>query len=146
MSAHLSCARQMKLDLKLPLKPKLKLTRQQREKRGRDAESAAALWLRLKGYRILDRRVKTPRGEIDLIASKGKMLIFVEVKAREEMGKALEAVTPDLQRRVQDAANIWVSRKPKLANWLWRFDIVLIAPGGVPRHMRDAWRAEAPRT
>jgi putative endonuclease len=136
----------MKLDLKLPLKPKLKLTRQQREKRGRDAESAAALWLRLKGYRILDRRVKTPKGEIDLIATKGKMLIFVEVKARDEMGKALEAVTPDLQRRVQDAANIWVSRKPKLASWLWRFDIVLIAPGGLPRHMRDAWRAEAPRT
>ena len=136
----------MKLDLKSPLKTKLKLTRQQREKRGRDAESAAALWLRLKGYRILDRRVKTPKGEIDLIASKGKMLIFVEVKARDEMGKALDAVTPDLQRRVQDAANIWVSRKPKLANWLWRFDIVLIAPGGLPRHMRDAWRAEAPRT
>jgi putative endonuclease len=135
----------MKLDLKSPLKAKITLTRQQREKRGRDAESAAALWLRLKGYRILDRRVKTPKGEIDLIASKGKMLIFVEVKAREEMGKALDAVTPELQRRVQDAANIWVSRKPKLANWLWRFDIVLIAPGGLPRHMRDAWRAEAPR-
>jgi len=136
----------MKFDLKLPMKRKITLTRQQREKRGRDAESAAALWLRLKGYRILDRRVKTPKGEIDLVASKGKMLIFVEVKARDEMGKALDAVTPELQRRVQDAANIWVSRKPKLANWLWRFDIVLIAPGGVPRHMRDAWRAEAPRS
>jgi putative endonuclease len=136
----------MKLDLKSPLKSTLKLTRQQREKRGRDAESAAALWLRLKGYRILDRRVKTPKGEIDLIASKGKMLIFIEVKARDEMGKALEAVTPDLQRRLQDAANYWVSRKPKLGAWLWRFDIVLIAPGGLPRHKRDAWRAEAPRT
>jgi putative endonuclease len=140
----------MKLDLKSRLKSTLqaplKLQRQQREKRGRDAESAAALWLRLKGYRILDRRVKTPRGEIDLIASKGKMLIFVEVKARDEQGKALDAVTPELQRRVQDAANIWVSRKPKLAQHLWRFDIVLIAPGGLPRHMRDAWRAEAPRT
>ena len=136
----------MKLDLKSKLKPPLTLKRQQREKRGRDAETAAALMLRLKGYRILDRRVKTPKGEIDLIASKGKMLVFVEVKARQEQGAALDAVTPELQRRVQDAANIWVSRKPKLAGWLWRFDVVLIAPGGFPRHMKDAWRAQAPRT
>lgn len=135
----------MKIDLRNALKTPLKLQRQQREKRGRDAEQAAALWLRMKGYRILDRRVKTPKGEIDLIASKGRMLVFVEVKAREDRGKALDAVTPDLQRRVQDAANIWVSRRPKLAGWLWRFDVVLIAPGGLPRHMRDAWRAEAPR-
>src|SRR5262245_55959447 len=98
MNAPLSFAKPMKLDLKSRLKSTLKtpltLQRQQREKRGRDAEAAAALWLRLKGYRILDSRVKTPKGEIDLIASKGKMLIFVEVKAREEQGKALDAVTP----------------------------------------------------
>ena len=123
------------------LKPTLKLQRQQRERRGRDAEQAAALWLRLKGYRVLDRRVKTPVGEIDLIALKGKTIVFVEVKARQDMDEALESVTPELRRRVERAANLWVSRKPKLQQQLWRFDIVLLAPGGLPRHMRSAWRA-----
>lgn len=130
--------------LKDPLKalrPTLKLQRQQREKRGRDAEQAAALWLRLKGYRILDRRVKTPVGEIDLVALKARTLVFVEVKARQDMNAALASVTPDLRKRVERAANLWVSRKPKLQQHLWRFDIVLLAPGGLPRHMRSAWRA-----
>ncbi len=120
--------------------------RQGRERRGRQAETAAALWLQLKGYRILDRRVKTPKGEIDLIAAKGRMLVFVEVKQRQKLATALDAVTPDLQRRVQDAARLWVGRHRRHADWLWRFDIVLLAPGRFPRHMPDAWRADAPRT
>jgi putative endonuclease len=123
-------------------RPEFSLQRQQREKRGRDAEQAASLWLRLKGYRILDRRVKTPLGEIDIVAGKGRMLIFVEVKARGEMAKALEAVTMETRRRIQEAARLWVSRRRKLAEHVWRFDIVLLAPGKLPRHMRDAWRAE----
>ena len=131
--------------MKLDLKPDFTLKRQQREKRGRDAETAAALWLQLKGYRILDRRVKTPLGEIDLVASKGKFVIFVEVKARQRLEAALEAVTPELRRRVEQAARLWVGRKRKLQDRLRRFDIVLLAPGRLPRHMPDAWRAEAPR-
>ena len=63
--------------------------RQRAERRGRTGETVAAFWLRLKGYRILATRLRTPVGEIDLIASQGRITAFVEVKAR----AALSAVT-----------------------------------------------------
>lgn len=124
------------------MKPDWTRLRQSRERGGRQAESAAALWLQLKGYRILDRRVRTKGGEIDLIAARGKMLVFVEVKSRKTLEAALDAVTPENRRRIEAAAHLWVSRHRKLQDWLWRFDIVMLAPGRLPRHMRDAWRAE----
>lgn len=116
--------------------------RRLREQQGRRAENAAALWLQMKGYRILARRVRTPDCEIDLIAGKKNMLIFVEVKSRTTQDKAIESVTPDLRRRIEAAARIWVSGRPKVQTHLWRFDIILLAPGRLPRQMRDAWRAE----
>lgn len=112
------------------------------ERKGRRAENAAALWLQMKGYRILDRRARTPACEIDLIATKKNMLVFVEVKSRLTHAAALEAVTPQLRKRLEQAARIWTSSRHKLQNHLWRFDIVLLSPGRLPRHMRDAWRAE----
>lgn len=116
--------------------------RRRRERAGRRAETAAALWLQLKGYRILDRRARMPACEIDLVARKGRMFVFVEVKSRRTMAQALEAVTPQLQTRLEQAANQWVSRRRGAQQDLWRFDVVLLAPGRLPRHMRDAWRAE----
>lgn len=116
--------------------------RRRRELAGRRAETAAALWLQLKGYRILDRRARMPACEIDLIALKGRTLVFVEVKSRKTLAAALEAVTPQLRARLEQAANQWIPRKPKLAQFIWRFDAVLLAPGRLPRHVRDAWRAE----
>ena len=126
----------------LMMKPDWTRIRKARERGGRQAETAAALWLQLKGYRIRDRRVRTKLGEIDLIASKGRMLVFVEVKSRKTQEAALEAVTPETRRRIQQAAELWVGRRRTLQDWLWRFDIVLLAPGRLPRHIRDAWRAE----
>ncbi|MDP3494140.1 MAG: YraN family protein [Hyphomonadaceae bacterium] len=123
-------------------KPENAILRRLREKKGRRAENAAALWLQLKGYRILDRRARTPACEIDLIATKKNMLVFVEVKSRRTQGAALESVTPQLRRRLEQAARIWVTSRHKLQKHLWRFDIVLLSPGKLPRHMRDAWRAE----
>lgn len=116
--------------------------RQRRERSGRQAETAAGLWLQLKGYRILDRRARTPQGELDLVAARGKMLVFVEVKSRQTFEAALDAVTAETRTRIEQAARLWVSRKPKMRDWLWHFDIVLLAPGRLPRHMPDAWRAE----
>ena len=116
--------------------------RRRRERAGRRAEIAAALWLQLKGYRILDRRARMPACEIDLVAQKGKFVVFVEVKSRRTLALALEAVTPQLRERLEQAANQWVSRRRHLQQALWRFDAVLLAPGRLPRHMRDAWRAE----
>lgn len=116
--------------------------RRRREQAGRRAETAAALWLQLKGYRILDRRARMPACEIDLVARKGKFVVFVEVKSRRSHAQALEAVTPQLRQRLEEAANQWVSRRRGLREALWRFDVVLLAPGRLPKHMRDAWRAE----
>lgn len=116
--------------------------RQRRERGGRRAETAAALWLQLKGYRILERRARTPACEIDLVASRGRFLVFIEVKARRSEASAIEAVTPQLRHRLEQAARLWVSRKRGYENRLWRFDIVALAPGRLPRHIRDAWRAQ----
>lgn len=118
--------------------------RRQREGAGRRAETAAALWLQLKGYRILERRVRTPVGEIDLIVARGKMLVFVEVKSRATIAAAQEAVTPETRRRIAEAARLWVSRKRSMQDWRWRFDIVALAPGRLPKHLPDAWRQDAP--
>lgn len=117
-------------------------SRRQRERSGRRAETAAALWLQLKGYRILDRRARMPACEIDLIARKGRSLVFVEVKSRRNFEAALESVTPQLRTRLEQAANQWVSRRHNYSQHLWRFDVVLLVPGRMPRHMRDAWRAQ----
>jgi len=118
------------------------ILRRLRERKGRRAENAAALWLQLKGYRILDRRARTPACEIDLIATKGNRLVFIEVKSRRTRESALESVTPQLRKRIEQAARIWVTGRHKLQKHLWRFDIVLLAPGRLPRHMLDAWRSE----
>ena len=123
-------------------KPENAILRRLRERKGRRAENAAALWLQLKGYRILDRRARTPACEIDLIAVKKNMLVFVEVKLRARQDAALESVTPALRRRIEQAARIWATSRHKLRDHVWRFDIMLLSPGKFPRHMRDAWRAE----
>lgn len=116
--------------------------RRTRERRGRRAELLAAVWLWLKGYRIVERRAKTPLGEIDLVACKGRLLVFVEVKARATVDAALEAVTPVQRRRVEEAARLWVGRRSRLSGLSWRFDVVAVAPKALPRHLRDAWRPE----
>jgi putative endonuclease len=113
-----------------------------RKQAGRRAETAAALWLQLKGYRILDRRVRMPACDIDLVARKGRFVVFVEVKSRRTRAMALEAVTPHVRSRLEEAAKQWLSQRRARQDLLWRFDAMLLAPGRLPRHMRDAWRAQ----
>jgi putative endonuclease len=109
--------------------------RRDAERRGRRAEAIAAWFLRLKGYRVLARRYRTPAGEIDLIVRKGKSVVFVEVKGRTEEGAAIEAVTPASRKRIAHAAALWVSRNPAAADLDQRFDVVLTLPGRLPRHL-----------
>ena len=90
----------------------------------------------------LDRRARTPAGEIDLVAYKAGLLVFVEVKARTRIEAALEAVTPPLRRRIEQAARLWSGRRPRLAGASWRFDVVAVTPGRLPHHLKDAWRPE----
>jgi len=111
------------------------------EKRGRSGESLAALMLRLKGYRILGRRIRTRAGEIDLVArSPQGVLCFVEVKARDGEAAAALSVAPRQQQRIARAAALFVAGRPELARAAMRFDIVAVSPHALPRHIRDAWR------
>jgi putative endonuclease len=117
--------------------------RQQAERRGRSSESLAALWLRLKGHRILGRRIKTRAGEIDLVSlAPFGPVCFVEVKAREQARAAVESVAPPQQARIARAASLYFAARPGLARRGARFDIIAIVRGGLPRHFADVWRAE----
>ncbi|MEK7245138.1 MAG: YraN family protein [Pseudomonadota bacterium] len=113
---------------------------------GRAGEFAAALLLRLKGYRVLARRFSvgagTGAGEVDLIARRGRTLAFVEVKTRADLGSAAEAVLPEQRRRIVRAAEAFLAGRPALQGLEVRFDAVLVAPGRIPRHLPGAWRAD----
>ncbi len=98
-------------------------------------------WLILKGYRILDRRYKTKVGEVDIIARRGRTVAFVEVKFRRTTENALLAVTPHNQRRIVAASRIWLSGKDRLANCVFRYDILTIAPWRRPFHHISAFDA-----
>ena len=115
-----------------------------RERAGRMAELIAAAWLRLKGYGILGRRVATPLGEIDLIARRGNLVVFVEVKRRASLGAALEAVQPRQQLRIARAAELWLQRRPSARGGGCRFDVVAVIPWRLPVHRLDVWRPLPP--
>lgn len=108
---------------------------------GHRAEALAAWYLRLKGYRIIARRSKTPVGEIDLIAQRLGTTIFVEVKQRahaDQFGAALEAVN---QSRIVQAASYWLAKHPAKADTAMRFDVIFLAPRRWPRHVINAFDA-----
>jgi putative endonuclease len=118
------------------------MTRQRAEKAGRWAEILALWSLRLKGYRLLARRYKSPLGEIDLIMRRGKVTAFIEVKARRSHDDAVTAVTSYQSRRIVAAAGIWMSHDPAAASQACRFDIVAIAPYQWPLHIENAFYGE----
>ena len=110
---------------------------------GISAESRACVYLIAKGYRILARRFKTPHGEIDIVARRRGLLAFVEVKARATLDDAAYSVTPQQRRRIVNAALVWLSAHDDHANLDMRFDVVLIAPKSLPRHLMAAFDASA---
>lgn len=109
-------------------------------KKGRWAEMIAALYLICKAYRILAWRYKTKYGEVDLVAVRGRTLVFIEVKARMTRGEGLEAITPKSQQRILQAAQHFVQRHKRYADYSWRFDAIVVNPRALPYHMPDAWR------
>ena len=111
------------------------------EQRGKRSETWAAWWLRLKGHRILGRRIKTHAGEIDLVTlSPFGPVCFIEVKARVLARDAAEAVGSEQRTRIARAASLYLASRPQLAKRGARFDIVTVA--GLPRHLPDAWRID----
>ncbi len=113
-------------------------------RKGRWAESFSAWYLRLCGYRILDRGWRCSAGEIDIVARKGKALAVVEVKLRASIAQAGEAVTSRQRRRISRAAAAYLAHRPGLANLFVRFDVMAVRPWRIPRHIKDAWREFEP--
>jgi putative endonuclease len=111
-------------------------------RRGVSAESVAALFLGAKGYRTIARRWKSPVGEIDLVVKRGRLIVFVEVKARKALDQAAESVLPRQRRRIVAAAEAWLAVHPEHAGYDMRFDAVLIAPGRMPQHVVSAFEAD----
>lgn len=108
------------------------------ERHGRIGETAAAWWLRLKGWRILDRRVRTPVGEVDLVMRKGSIVAFVEVKRRATAAELDYAIDERRLVRVAAAAEMLAPRYAGPSDDI-RIDVILIAPGHALRHIENAW-------
>jgi putative endonuclease len=112
--------------------------RQLAERRGRQGERRAALWLQMKGWTVLDRRRKTPLGEIDLICRRGNLIAFVEVKWRSTAAELDFAIDEYRLRRVAAAAeavaHLYATNGEDI-----RVDVILLAPGSFPRHIENAW-------
>jgi putative endonuclease len=113
-----------------------------RYRRGRLSELLAAASLLAKGYRILERRCRTPYGEIDIIAVRGRRLAFVEVKRRATRAEAEAALTPYQARRIVRAADYWVSRNARYRDHHRGLDAILVVPRHLPVHLPDALQIE----
>lgn len=111
--------------------------------KGRRAELRAELLLRLKGYRILARRFRSGQGEVDLIAKRGRILAFIEVKFRASAEAAIESIGERQRRRILGAASAFVAQHPRHASMTSRFDIIIVTPALLPRHLLNAWSASA---
>lgn len=94
--------------------------------------------LRLKGYRIIGRRVATPVGEIDIVASRGGRLAFVEVKMRASRAAAEASVSDSQRRRVHRAAQMWLARHATYREMELGFDLVFVLPWRWPQHLPNA--------
>lgn len=110
------------------------------ERRGLRAETWAALWLILKGYRILARRFRAPAGEVDLVVRRGPVVVAVEVKARIGLEAAVDAVSPRQRMRVARVLESFLAGRVELAGLDRRFDLVAIRPWRLPVHLPDVWR------
>ena len=109
---------------------------------GRFAETLAAWHLRFRGYRIIQRGFRAAVGEIDIVARRGGLVVFVEVKARKDRAAAAVAITPSQTARIVRAAGAFLQTHPHFSNFDQRFDVILVCPWRLPVHLVDAWRPE----
>lgn len=113
--------------------------RQIADQRGREGEAEAAMWLAQQGWRILAERVKTPRGEIDLIARKGALVAFIEVKWRARATHLADAIDERRLHRVAAAAEAVAHLYSEPTDDL-SIDVILLAPGTRPHHITNAYQ------
>ncbi len=119
-------------------------TRTAARRRGALAEVLCALFLRLQGWKILERRHSGVRGtgigEVDIIAKRRQTLAFIEVKSRSNEATALNALTGGQQHRIVRAAEAYLQRHSDLSTLEIRFDLMVLGSGFWPKHIVDAWR------
>lgn len=107
--------------------------------RGHLSEYYAAIYLMFRGYRIIAMRFRSKSGEVDIIARKGDLVAFIEVKARRITGDAIFAVDPTSQRRIRNASLTWIARQPDASILTYRYDIIAVTPWSRPQHFIDAF-------
>ena len=108
------------------------------EAAGRRGERLAAWWLRLKGWRVVAQRVRTPAGEVDLVAKRDGLVAFVEVKTRASAAELDFAIDERRLARVAAAAELLMPVYATAGEDI-RVDVLLLAPGTRPRHIENAW-------
>jgi len=109
---------------------------------GLRAETLAALWLRLKFFRIVARNYAAARGEIDVIARRGRLVVFVEVKARPSLEAAQIAIDARKVARISRAARVWLAGNPQASGCALRGDAIFVAPRRPPRHVAGAFELD----
>jgi len=107
-----------------------------------DAEASAEAALAAEGWQVLARRMRTPAGEIDLIAECAGLLAFIEVKHRPTLAGAAAALGPRQQARLLAAAAFVLGEHPEWGRAGVRFDVLLVDKGGQVRRIADAFRQE----
>lgn len=111
--------------------------------KGRKAEDSAALYLRIRGHRILDRNARLGRGELDIVAVKNEILAFIEVKLRPDRDAGLLSVHADKQARLRSAARAWLASHPAFQHLQCRYDLIILTPGKFRSHieyLQDVFR------
>ena len=118
-----------------------RLSRERRARywRGQRGEILAGLWLRLKGYRIITTRHRTPVGEIDIIARRKGQIAFIEVKRRKTIDQAQSSLPRHQQQRIARAALSWLGHNPHYRDHELSLDVIFLAPFKLPVHIRGAF-------
>jgi putative endonuclease len=96
--------------------------------------------LRLRGWRILASDWRCPSGEIDILARRRGVLAVIEVKSRPDFATGAASLLPRQRRRIARAAQAFLVMRPELAMLAVRFDIMVVEPLRLPRHLPGAWR------
>lgn len=114
--------------------------------KGRSGEERAARYLKRRGYQLLERNVRAGRGELDIVARKGELLAFVEVKSHRSREQGILAVHADKCERLRSAASAYLGRHPQFATLQCRFDLIILTPASgfnpFPKieHLKDVFR------
>lgn len=116
--------------------------RRRARRRGRWAEALCRWHLRLRGWRIVARDWRCPSGEIDILARRRDVLAAIEVKSRGDYASGASALLPRQRRRIARAAEAFLAMRPDLAPLALRFDVMVVEPRRLPRHLPDAWRSD----